>query len=107
MKWKQFLPIWLGVFLLVPSIWCHTLFIANSPPPGSNIEGPALIMPFGAVQFGIDFWEQFIQGDFMDALMIFFGIILPILIYTFVLSWLIYYSFRKIRERRLSAQPRP
>jgi hypothetical protein len=42
----------------------------------------------------------------MDALMIFLWIILPILIYTFVLSWLIYYAFRKIREHRLSTQPR-
>jgi hypothetical protein len=106
MKWKQFLPIWAVVFLLAPSIWCHTLFMANSPPPGSDIEGPALIMPFGAVQFGMDCWEQFIGGDFMDALMIFFGIILPILIYTFVLSWLGYHAFRKIREYRLSTQPR-
>jgi hypothetical protein len=106
MRWKLFLPIWAVVFLLAPSIWCHTLFIANSPPPGSQIEGPALIMPFGAVQFGIDCFEQLFQGDLMDALMIFLWIILPILIYTFVLSWLIYYAFRKIREHRLSTQPR-
>jgi hypothetical protein len=105
MRWKLFLPIWAVVFLLAPSIWCHTLFIANSPPPGSHIEGPSMIMPFGAVQLGIDFWEQLIAGDFMDAMMIFLGIILPILIYTFVLSWLIYYAFRKIRERRPSTQP--
>jgi di/tricarboxylate transporter len=106
MKWKQFLPIWAVIFLLAPSIWFHTLFIENSPPPGSHIEGPSMIMPFGAVQLGIDCWEQLVQGDFMDALMIFLWIILPILIYTFVLSWLIYYAFRKIRERRQSSQHR-
>jgi hypothetical protein len=107
MRWKLFLPIWAVVFLLAPSIWCHTLFIANSPPPGSNIEGPSMIMPFGAVQLGIDFWEQLVQGDSMDALMIFLWIILPIAIYTFLISWIVYYAFRKIRERRTSTQPHP
>lgn len=106
MKWKLFLPIWAVVFLLAPSIWFHTLFIEGMPPPDSHIEGSSMIMPFGAVQLGIDFWEQLIAGDFMDALMIFMGIILPILIYTFVISFLIYYAIRKIREYRLSTQPR-
>jgi len=105
MKWKQFLPIWLVLFLLAPSIWFHTLFMAGMPPPGSKIEGPSLIMPFGAVQFSIDFWEQLIQGDFADSLMIFSGIILPILIYTFLLSWIVYYAFRKLRQHQLSTHP--
>jgi antibiotic biosynthesis monooxygenase (ABM) superfamily enzyme len=105
MKWKQFLLIWLILFLLAPSIWFHTLFMEGMPPPGSHIEGPSMIMPFGAVQMGIDCFEQLIGGDFMDALMIFLWMILPIAIYTFVLSWIVYYAFRKIRERWPSTQP--
>jgi hypothetical protein len=105
MKWKAFLLIWLILFLLAPSIWFHTLFMSNTPPPGSQIEGPSMIMPFGAVQLGIDCFQQLFQGDFMDALMIFLWIILPIAIYTFLLSWVVYYAFRKIRQYWLSTHP--
>ena len=104
MKWKQFLLIWLILFLLAPSIWFHTLFMEGSPPPGSPETSSHLLMPFGAVQLGIDFFEQLIQGDFADSLIILFQI-LPILIYTFLLSWIVYYVFRKVRQYRLSTHP--
>jgi hypothetical protein len=105
MKWKQFLLIWLILFLLAPSIWTHTLLMETTPPPGSQIEPPPLLIPFGAVQFGIDFWEQLIQGDFADSLVIFLVLILPIVIYTFLVSWIVYYAFRKIRQYWLSTHP--
>ena len=104
MRWKRFLLIWLILFLLAPSIWFHTQFIDWAPPPNSHIEGPSLLMPFGAVQLGIDFWEQLFRGDFADSLMILFQI-LPILIYTFLLAWIVYYAFRKVRQYRLSTHP--
>ncbi len=97
MKWKQFLLIWLILFLLAPSIWFHTQFIEGTSP---------LFMPFGTVQLGIDCWEQLIRGDFADSLMILFQI-LPILIYTFLLSWPVYYAFRKVRQHWLSTHPHP
>ena len=73
--------------------------MAWAPPPGSDIEPPSLFIPFGAVYFGKQMWEQLIRGDFMDALMILLFLILPIVVYTLVLSCVIYYSFRKVRHR--------
>ena len=104
MKWKQFLLIWLILFLLAPSIWFHTQFMDITPPPNGPETSLPLLMPFGAVQLGIDFWEQLIRGDFADSLIILFQI-LPILIYTFLLSWIVYYAFRKVRQYRLSTHP--
>ena len=71
--------------------------MAGSPPPGSPVESPPLVIPFGWLFFGRHLWEQLISGDFGDALAIFLVLILPILIYTFFLSWIIYYGFRRIR----------
>jgi len=103
MKWKyikrkQFLLIWLIVFLLAPSISIHRLFIAQTPPPGSNLSPPPLLIPFGGVYFGRQLVEQALGGDFGDASMMFSFLILPIIAYTFFLSVLIYYIFRKIRH---------
>jgi len=99
MKWKQFLPIWIIVFLLAPSIWIHRILMEGSPPPGSPVESPPLLIPFGWLYFGRHLWEQLIRGDFGDVLAIFLVLILPILIYTFFLSNIIHYCFRKIRPR--------
>ena len=99
MKWKQFLVTWLIVFLLAPSIWTHTLLMAGARPPGSPQVSPPLFIPFGAIYFGGELWGQLIVGDFSDALMIFILMIFPILIYTFILSSVIYYSFQKIRHQ--------
>lgn len=103
MKWKyikrkQFLLIWLIVFLLAPSVSIHRLFIMTAPPPGSPVAPPPLLIPFGGVYFGRQLVEQALGGDFGDASMIFIFLILPIIVYTFFLSVLIYYIFRKIRH---------
>jgi len=71
----------------------------GAPPPGSNIEPPSLFIPFGVVYFGRQFGEQLFRGDFMDALMILLFLILPIVVYTFALSCVIYYSLRRVRHR--------
>jgi len=99
MKRKHFLITWLVILLLAPSVWIHRLFMAWTPPPGSDIEPPSLFVPFGVVYFGRQFGEQLLRGDFTDALMILLFLILPIVVYTFALSCVIYYSFRKVRHR--------
>ena len=99
MKRKQFIITWLVILLLAPSIWVHRLFMYGTPPPGSDIEPPSLFIPFGVVYFGRQLGGQLLRGDFMDALMILLFLILPIVVYTLVLSGVIYYSFRKVRHR--------
>ena len=96
MKWKYFLTLWLVIFLLAPSIWIHRLFLAGAPPPGSDLSGPAFFMPFGGIYYIGELWGQLIQGDFTDVLAIFLFLILPILIYTFIVSLVIYYLGRYI-----------
>ncbi|TES84430.1 MAG: hypothetical protein E3J92_01345 [Dehalococcoidia bacterium] len=100
MKWKQFLPVWLVVFLLAPSIWTHTLFMTGTPPPGSPETSYPLVIPFGGTYYTMDFFQQLISGDFADAIVIFLQLLLPIIVYTFFLSWLIYYGFRKMEQRQ-------
>lgn len=104
MKRKHFLITWLAVFLLAPSVWIHRFFMYQMPPPGSDMPGPPLFVPFGGVYFIGQLWGQLIRGDFADSLAIFLVLILPILIYTFALSLVIYhlgrYFLRKLREKR-------
>jgi len=100
MKWKLFGPIWLVAFLLAPSIWFHRLWMINGRPPGSDIPPKPLFLPFGAIYYMDDLWRQLIRGDFIDVLVFFISVILPILIYTFLLSCIIYYCFRRIRQKR-------
>ena len=94
MKWRQFILIWLIIFLLAPSIWIHRILMFQTPPPGSNLPPPPLLIPFVGVYWGRELWGQLIRGDFVDSLVIFLVLILPILIYTFLISCIIYYSFR-------------
>jgi hypothetical protein len=108
MKWrylksKQLLLTWLVVYLLAPLIWVHRLFMLGARPPGSLEIAEPLFIPFGGVYFGWHFFEQLFGGDFGDALIIFVFLILPIVIYTFFLSVLIYYIFLKIWTKRNSS----
>jgi len=96
MKWRLLLPTWLVIFLLAPSIFIHQMFMMGARPPGSPPLPKPLFIPFGAVNFGSDLLEQLARGDISDVVVIFLFLILPILIYTFVLSFIIYYIFRKI-----------
>jgi len=105
MKWrylksKQFLLTWLIVYLLTPSIWIHRLFMFGARPPGSPEIAKPLFIPFGGVYFGWHFLGELFRGDFGDALIIFGFLVLPIIIYTFFLSVLVYYIFLKIRHKR-------
>ena len=102
LKSKQFLLTWMAVYLLAPSIWIHQLFMFGARPPGSPEVAKALFIPFGGIDFGIQFFDQLFQGDFWDAFMIFVFLIVPIVIYTFIISVIIHYVFLKIRCRRSS-----
>jgi len=88
MKWRLLFPTWLIMLLLAPSILIHQIFVMGSGPQ-------PLFIPFGVVHFGSDLLEQLARGDISDVVVIFLLLILPILIYTFVLSFVIYYIFRK------------
>lgn len=99
MKWKLFFPIWLIVFLLAPSILTHILLMIGATSPGSPPIPKPLFIPFGAIHYGSDLLEQLARGDVGDALVIFIILILPILIYTFVLSVIIYYVYRKVKSK--------
>ncbi len=101
MKWKQFFRIWLMVFLLAPSIWTHNLLMIGMPPPGSPVSPRPLFMPFGGIYSTENFLVQLIRGDFTDALIVFTLTVLPILIYTFFISWLIYYCLQKFLRQDL------
>ena len=100
MKWRQFLPVWLAVFLLAPSIWVHRIFMLATPPPGGPDESLPFLIPFGGVHFGSQFCEQLLRGDLGDSMVIFLALVLPILVYTFLLSGIIYYVFQRIRRSR-------
>ena len=97
MKWKQVIPVWLILFLIAPSIWFHRLLMIGGRPPDAPPFAPPLFVPFGAVNYGGDFFNQLARGDFVDSLMILVLLILPILVYTYVVSAIISYSFNKVR----------
>ena len=100
MRWKQILPVWLTLFLLAPSIWIHRLLMIGGRPHDAPPFIPPLFVPFGAINYGGDFLNQIARGDFMDSLVIFIILILPILVYTFLIPVIISYSFNKVRACR-------
>jgi hypothetical protein len=100
MKLKHFLLTWLVVFLLAPSIWIHRLFMYQTPPPGSNLPGPPLFIPFGGIQYALSMWGQLVRGDFVDAAVIFIALVLPILIYTFIVSLGLYFLGKFVLGKR-------
>jgi hypothetical protein len=76
----------------------------QTPPPGSDLPGPELFIPFGGIYYIGELVEQLSNGDFMDAAMIFLFLVLPIVIYTFFLSLGIYhlvkYILKKLQDKR-------
>ena len=97
MKWrylksKQFLLTWLIVYLLTPTFWLHQLFF--------TYEAKGTIFPFAGARFGFHFFHELFGGDFGDALFIFALTILPMIIYTFIISVLVHYVFLKIKHKR-------
>ena len=95
LKSKQFLLTWLMVYLLAPTFWFHQIFM--------TYEAKGTIFPFAGARFGIHFFDQLFAGDFGDALIILSLAVIPLIIYTFIISALIHYVFLKIKNRRSSS----
>lgn len=103
LKWRLFLPAWLGIILLAPSIWFHRLWIFNKLSPGSETPSPPLFLPFGTINYICDIYSEvsrgIARGDFdfiVDVIVIFISLILPIMIYTFFIALGIYYLLMKL-----------
>jgi hypothetical protein len=94
-KWEIFLPTWLIIFLLAPSILIHGLFMMTIPSPGYRSD-VSLFLPFGAIYFMDDLWRMLVRGEFVSALVIFIALILPILIYTFPITLAIHHVLRRL-----------
>ena len=92
LKSKQFLLTWLMVYLLVPTFWLHTLVM--------TYEAKGSIYPFAGGRHVVAFFDQLFVGDFGDAFILVLAFqILPLLIYTFILSVLIHYVFLKLKKQ--------
>ena len=106
MKWKLFLPSWLVLFLLAPSIWLpQALLMTRSSP---NDPGLPFVIPFGAIHWANE-WGFLINraistGEIkwaLDFLQTYAICILPILIYTFLIMLVInYLVIRPLIDKR-------
>ena len=103
-KWRHFVLIWLAAFLLAPSLAIHNFFALNSRPPGSPPVSVPLFEPFGAYHFLGAMFEQMRQGDFGDSIVVFFVRVVPFLIFTFILSMVLYSIVRIVRYLWLSGE---
>jgi len=92
LKSKQFIFTWLIIYLLIPTFWFHQIF--------ATYEARGTVFPFAGAQFGIQFFDQLFKGDFGDAFIIIGFIVLPLIIYAFIISVLLHYVFRKIKRKR-------
>lgn len=92
-KWRLFLPVWLVTFATAPSYNIHNMFMAQTPPPGSNLPPPPSIEPFGAGYFLEKVWEQTSNGDIGDALIVFGLQLLPFIAFTIVIAAIVYFVF--------------
>ena len=95
LTWKLFLPIWLAVFLLAPSIGLPQAFLMTKKSPTD--PGLPLVIPFGVIHWANE-WGFLIDraistGEIecaLDFLLIYTICLVPILIYTFVITLVIH-----------------
>ena len=94
-KWKLFLPTWLVIFLLAPSIFFPQAFLMTRSSP--DVPGLPLIMPFGAIhwanELGFLIDRAISTGEIkwaLDFLLTYTICLVPILIYTFVITLVIH-----------------
>jgi hypothetical protein len=97
-KWRQFILTWIVVFWVAPSFMIHNFFVCTTLSPGSPQPSLPLFKPFGAVFFLGEIFQQLTRGDFTDSLFIALFYLVPFLIYTFILSIIIYIAFKTIRS---------
>jgi len=94
-KWKLFLPTWLVIVLLAPSIFLPQAFLMTRSSP--DAPGLPLIMPFGAIHWannwGFLIGRAISTGEIkwaLDFLLTYTICLVPILIYTFVIALVIH-----------------
>ena len=71
----------------------EVIFNMGWGPPGYPVEPPKLFIPFGR-----ELWGQMVKGDIGDALFIFTVFILPIIVYTLILSLIINFYYPKVLD---------
>ena len=98
MKWNRVFITWPVLFFLAPSIWFHTTLVA---PPGSPEVSKPLLIPFGSVYFGGELVKQLAGGDLSYAFIMSIVVFIPIIAYTFFLSYVIWAFIRKISRQQL------
>ena len=94
-KWKLFLPTWLVIFLLAPSIFLPQAFLMTRSSP--DAPGLPLIMPFGAIHWANE-WGFLIDraistGEIewaLNFLIIYTICLVPIMIYAFPVTLVIH-----------------
>ena len=88
-KWKLFLPIWLTLILLAPSIiFPQALMMTKSSP---DAPGLPLAMPFGVIYWANNWWFLLGRGEVWSFFLICFVFtLLPIMIYTFPVTLVIH-----------------
>ncbi|MDD4874350.1 MAG: hypothetical protein PHE15_05180 [Dehalococcoidales bacterium] len=94
LKSKQFLLTWLVLYLLIPTFWYHQLFM--------TYEARGTVYLFAGSKLVYFLFDQLFSGDFGDTLVVFL-FILPLVIYTFILSVLVHFIYLKIKQKRNTA----
>jgi hypothetical protein len=89
-KWRWFLPLWVGVFLLAPSYWIHSFSMFQEPPPGSEPAAWPLFQPFGALYCYREILTQARAISLDDGLAVFVFHMVPFIVFTFLVAAFIY-----------------
>jgi len=94
-KWKIFLPIWLALILVAPSIiFPQALMMTRSSP---DAPGLPLAMPFGVIYWVDNWWFLLSRGNILSFfLTCFVFTLLPIMIYTFPITLAIHHVLRRL-----------
>jgi len=100
-KWKIFLPMWLALILLAPSIIFPQIFAMTMSSPDD--PGLPLAMPFGVIYWISNEWFMLGRGNILSFfLTCFVFTLLPIMIYTFPITLAIHYVLRRLVFNRIA-----
>jgi len=98
-KWKIFLPLWLILILLAPSIIFPQIFAMTMSSP--DAPGLPLAMPFGVIYWADNWWFLLGRGKILSFfLTCFVFTLLPIMIYTFPITLGIHHLLIRLVKRR-------
>jgi len=90
-KSKQFLLTWLAVYLIIPTFWLHQVFM--------TYEAEGTVFLFAGSRFAFQFLDQLFLGDFGDAFIILGLIVLPLVVYAFIISLFLHFVFLKMKRK--------